>query len=198
MDELPVTDSACPGDYAYGWNPLYLPIAYEYRPLFERLAASCEELLHHPEASAEQRSLLSKLHYALRRLPVLTQDIDFIVILAKPHGNSDPQQSFALELSDRYLKVSTTHAVAIDDSGYGSSPRVMFHCTNAGDRHDRGEDGYSSYPLLASWVQQWESLCQDPCARFLIYNVCESFDWRQYEDMTAWERMPSLFDAKDV
>ena len=195
MDNLTPLYLTRPSVPARGWDPLYLPIAYEYRPLFERLAASCARLAHHPGFSPEQRSLLAKLHYALGRLPVLTLDVDFIVILVRTQVGSGPLESYALELSNRHLQTSTTPAPALAPGGDGNFSRVVYLCTNEGFRQDGDEDGYVSYALFEGWVRGWESLCQDPHAGCLIYNECEAFDWRQYQDGRAWERMPSLFSC---
>lgn len=178
------------------WDPLYLPIAYEYRPLFERLAASCTGTLQRPGISSEQRGLLAKLHYALRRLPVLTQEIDFIVILARTHTDSDHFDTYTLELSDCHLKTSTTSTLVHTYGRDEYFSRVIFLCTNEGFRQD-DDDGYTSYALFENWVLGWESLCEDPYASLLIYNECEAFDWHQYQDSRAWDHMPSLFSTYD-
>ena len=195
MDNLTPLYPTWPSVPTLGWDPLYLPIAYEYRPLFERLAASCARLAHHPGFSPEQRSLLAKLHYALGRLPVLTLDVDFIVILARTQAGSGPLGSYALELSNLHFQASTTPAPALAPGGDGNFSRVVYLCTNEGFRQDGDEDGYVSYALFEGWVRGWESLCQDPHAGCLIYNECEAFDWHQFQDIRAWDQMPSLFST---
>lgn len=178
------------------WDSRYLPIAYEYRPLFERLAISCEGLLHRPGISLEQKGLLIKLQYALGRLPVTTRDIDYVVILS-PLEEVDYINNYALELSTRYFRASTSPVEDVNFSSELEYTRVILHCTHDGGRHDGDDDGYVSYALFESWLRGWESLCQDSRSSLLIYNGCEAFEWRQYGDKQSWVQMPSLFDTKE-
>ena len=171
----------------------YWPIAAEYRPLFERLTTTCVTLRGRSELPPEQQALLVKLHYVLARLPVLTQDVDFFVMLADPHDDFGQWLTYTLEISPRLLRAAK---VFHSHSTLGSIRPIfqdVFHAESNGYRHDDGEDGYPSYAVFSHWVQGWEALCHHAHSPLIIFNQRELFDWRQTDDPLAWEKMPSLF-----
>ena len=173
----------------------YLPIAYEYRPLFQRLTAALEALASHFDATPKQHALLAKLRYALARLPVLTRGVDFSVILADPLEPVDDWQTYTLEINQREVRATQMFYSHPRWNNNRPRSRIVFHYEYDGYRHDDGDDGYVSYADFEHWVLGWESLCQQPQSRLIIHNRQEVFDWHQVDDPLAWERMPSLFDG---
>ena len=177
-------------------DPGYLPIAAEYRPLFERLATTCQTLRGCSALPPEQLALLAKLHYALARLPVLTRDVEFFVILADPHDRFGQWLTYTLEISPRLLRATKVFHSQSNLGGIRPIFQDVFHAESNGYRHDDGQDGYHSYAVFAQWVQGWEALCQHAQSHLIIFNQRELFDWRQTEDPLAWEKMPSLFESR--
>lgn len=176
------------------WDSLYLPIAFEYKPLFARLASSCRVLLERPDLQSCQRSMLEKLHFTLGRLPVLTMDVDFTVILANPHhDSSDAWWTYTMEIDHNSLRITNTNYAHSGNADVQSHSRLVLHCESNGNHHDEGEDGYISYVVFEGWVRGWDSLCRNPESILTIYNKRELFDWYQYHDPKAWDKMPSLF-----
>lgn len=173
--------------------PNILPIAFEYRPLFERLAASTGLLRCRTNLLSRECCLLGKLSYALCRLPVMTQDVDFAVSLADLFDASDHWQTYTLEISPAIFRAITTYHPYSRCNDISLNNRLAFHCDSNGYRHDDGEDGYISYAVFEQWVHGWETLCRQTEAGLMIHNYKERFDWHQPHDPMAWERVPSLF-----
>lgn len=175
--------------------PNILPIAFEYRPLFMRLAASTELLRCRANLLPREYCLLGKLSYALCRLPVMTQDVDFVASLADLLDDNDYWQTYTLEINYALFRSTTAYHPNKRCSDLPPNVRLAFHCDNSGYRHDDGEDGYISYAVFEQWVHGWETLCRQPESGLTIHNYKERFDWHQPHDPMAWERMPSLFGA---
>ena len=173
--------------------PNILPIAFEYRPLFERLAASTGLLRCRTNLLSRECCLLGKFSYALCRLPVITQDVDFVVSLADLLEDNDFWETYTLEINCVLFRSTTTYHPNKRCSDLPHNVRLAFHCDNSGYHHDDGEDGYISYTVFEQWVHGWEKLCRQPESGLMIHNYKEKFDWHQPHDPMAWERMPSLF-----
>ncbi len=176
------------------WDSLYFPIPYEYKPLFTRLAASCRVLLERSDLKSGQRCMLEKLHFTLLRLPVLTLDVDYIVILANPHHDEfDRWGTYTIEINQNFFRLTNAFYLDSVTSEDHSRTRLVLHCENNGYRYNYGEEDYLNYTIFEGWICGWESLCRNLNSRLIVYNEQEAFDWHQYHDPLAWEKMLSLF-----
>jgi len=175
---------------------LNLSIAREYRPLFKRLTAIREVFLARAGLPSNQRGLLEKLRYVFSRLPVLTREVDFYVILEK--ASEEPGSglwSYSLEISHTHFRASQMCYIGHAQGGVRAFTIPVFHCENHGKRHDRTPDGQDSLSVFGLWLRDWEFLCRHPQPDLMIFNQREFFDWHQAEDPLAWEKMPSLFQG---
>ena len=179
------------------WDSIYFPIPYEFQVLFERLSNSCKLLLQRPDLSPQYHSHLVKFNHALSRLPIVTVDVDFVVILCKDKSKikngSFPWDTCTLELNNSFLRASNSYYEATIFGKPSSAFRQSFYCNSDGYYHLEDVDGLVNYTIFNKWVEGWESFCQDHSTRLTIHNFDEKFDWLQFHDHLAWDRMPSLF-----
>ena len=179
------------------WDSYYLPIPYEFQPFFARLTSSTTTLLDRLDLLPKQRSLLEKLNFVLSRLPVLTVDVDFVVILCKSGGFHEfslfPWNTCILEINNSFIRATNSYYGPSTHGNPMASLQEAFYCKNEGYWHREDEDGFVSLTVFKNWVERWESFCQDHSNSLTIHNLDEVFDWHQFHDDSAWEKMPSVF-----
>lgn len=177
-------------------NTQTLPIARDYRPLFERLMTSSEVLLARTGLAPDQIGLLKKLRYALGRLPVLTKDLDCCVMLEKTFDLPESQWwLYAFEISDRHVHANQILFSSMSNKDIRTNLITTFHCERGDYRLDIQLDSQFRYDIFERWLHDWENLCSHPEANLMIFKRREFFDWHQPEDPLVWEKMPSLLPS---
>ena len=178
------------------WDLLYLPIPYEFQPLFDRMTNACQFLLERQDLSPQDHSLLAKLKYALNRLPIITVDVDVVAILWKDRNsytnNAFPHDLYTLELNNSFLRATNSSHQKSSEGNPETTIQQTFYCNNHGYFHQADVDGLVNLTIFMNWIKGWETLCQDPYTRFTIHDFDEKFNWAQFHDHSAWEKMPSL------
>jgi len=186
------------GEAMRNWDSLYFPIPSEFQSFFERLSSSCRFLLQREDLSPHQQSQLAKLDYALCRLPVVTVGVDFVVILCpdeSKRNESYPWDTYTLELNNSFIKAANSDYNASHWKSPSLIARQSFYCNTKGYLHQEDVDACVNLAIFKTWIEGWESIIQDQGTRLTIHNFDEKFDWRQFRDHLAWEKMPSLFAA---
>jgi hypothetical protein len=174
------------------WDERYFPIAIDYKPFINRLAASSDLLLRRPDLEPEAISCIGRLKYALTRLPVCTDGIGFNVALSRKTDDHGSWGGLSLELRPETLALSYVGYI-YGPCGGDSDCQTVYACEAGGYRSDFDDDPATVYSALEDWVSRWENQCSDPDITLEITDDCETFDWDQFEDESAWDGMPSNY-----
>ena len=178
------------------WDSLYFPIPNEFQSLFEKLSDSCKFLLQREDLSPKDKSQLAKMDYALCRLPVVTVYVDFVASLSiddQEKNDLYPWNSLTLELNNSFLKVVNSAYKSSHWNSHTPITQQAFYCNTKGYFHKEDVDACVNLAIFKKWIEGWESFSRNQYARLNIHNFDEKFDWHQFHDHLAWEKMPSLF-----
>ncbi|WP_058556008.1 hypothetical protein [Thiohalocapsa sp. ML1] len=174
------------------WDDQYFPIAIEYMPVIDRLAASCSKLLKRPGIDPQTISDIAKLQYALSRLPMVTDGIEIDVLLKSVLDEEGSWSGPSLYISGSNFRLSYAGYIR-GPYGGDSDCSTIYECERSGFRSDLGGSAAGVIQLLTEWIDRWEADCTDLGVEFSITNDEEEFDWDQDEDDDAWERMPTNY-----
>jgi hypothetical protein len=171
------------------WDESYLPISVHYKPIIERLVASCDLLLKRANIAPREISLIGKLQYALLRLPQMTGGINFDVVLSHKTDDQGSWGGLSLELTEDRLSIDYVGYVR-GPCGGDSDCQKVYDCEAGGYRSDDSDGPWVTKDQLDVWLADWENCCIDTYMTLKITDNTDEFDWDQPEDDDAWARMP--------
>lgn len=164
-----------------------LPLVGCWSAPLESLSTSLKNLLRKRDLTAQEISAVSKLFYALDRLPCATEGVSVEASVAVSHDRG--RGWLEIQHYGNGLLISRGETF-YEQPGCETSRYDILEAT-VGEGHNRKSDDPITVTCeLEDWLYEWNSRAFDSSYEFAIVDNLNDMDWLQPRPINAWELLP--------
>ena len=169
------------------WITICFPLYGCWQEPFERLGTSLKEMIRQRELKPQQLAAVTKLFYAIERLPNPTEDIAIEASAIISH--EDGRGWLSLSHYGDSMELSYWEALYELQGTEHSSSNVLRAEVGVGNDREN-EDPIRVMIELEDWVAQWSNRVCSPDCEFEISDQADNNDWDQPRHPRGWEALP--------